>query len=76
MAEDVETGLAALSQGQMRHWRSGRIPNVRYSFGGLRLVSAWRQDLWVLRRAASALAVAVLKVGGLMPARGGLTAHR
>jgi len=42
---------------------------------GARL-SAPRQNLWVLRRAASALAVAVLKVGGLIPARGGLTAHR
>ena len=39
-------------------------------------LSAWRQDLRVLRRAASALAVAVLKVGRLIPARGGLTAHR
>ena len=33
VAEDVETGLAAPSQGQMRYWRSGRIPNVRYSSG-------------------------------------------
>ena len=76
VAEDVESGLAALSQGQMRHWRSGRIPNVRYSFGGLRLVSA---------RGTGSVGPSPCRLGirgrrpqgrGLIPARGGLTAQR
>jgi hypothetical protein len=63
VAEDVETGLAALSRGRcgtggVDIFRTCAIPSAVCA-------SSQRvgQDLWALRRAASAFAVAVLKVG-------------